>query len=253
METNINYTVVGAFVIALVAAIVMAVIWLSAGFSSKAEFTDYQVFMKESVNGLAVDAAVEFNGVSVGTVKSIEICQEDPQVVILLLSVKDTTPVTQGTRATLNMKGLTGIGYLALIDKGTDTRPLVALEGQPYPVINTAPSLLLRMDTAISKLNESLHQVSISISTLLDTQNLQSIKQILANMQATTQIMPQLLQDSRSAMQSITTQTLPAANQAMADLSTITRNLVGVSNEIKQNPAILIRGVQPNRLGPGEK
>lgn len=252
METNINYTVVGAFVIALVAVIVLSIIWLSAGLSVD-QFTPYEVFMKESVSGLAVDAAVEFNGVNVGSVKSIEISQHDPKVVVLLLKVKNNTPVTQGTRATLNMKGLTGIAYLALIDKGADTRPLIALEGQEYPVINTAPSLLLRFDTALSKLNDSLHQVSVSIQSLLDQQNLQSIKKILVNMQTTTQLMPQLMQESRSAMQSITTQTIPAANQAMTDLSIITQNLVGVSNEIKRNPAVLIRGVQPNPLGPGEK
>jgi phospholipid/cholesterol/gamma-HCH transport system substrate-binding protein len=230
----------------------MCVIWLSAGFSV-VQYTNYQVLMKESVNGLAVDAAVEFNGVNVGSVKSIEISQKDPQVVILLLDVKNNTPVTLGTRATLNMKGLTGIGYLALVDKGTDTRPLTALPGQPYPVINTAPSLFLRFDTAFTKLNDSLHQVSVSIQSLLDQTNLRSIKQILQNMQTSTQFMPQLLQESRSAMQSITNQTLPAANQAMANLSIITNNLVGVTNEIKRNPAVLIRGVQPNPLGPGEK
>ncbi len=252
METNINYTVVGAFVIVLVAAIVMTIIWLSAGFSVD-QYTNYQVFMRESVNGLAVDGTVEFNGVSVGTIKSIQISHKDPQVVILLLSVKSDTPITLGTRATLNMKGLTGIGYLALIDKGADPRPLTALPGQEYPVINTSPSLLVRFDTALTKLNESLHQVSVSVQSLLDPQNLRSIKQILQNMQATTQSMPKLMQTSQSAMQVITAQTLPAANQAMADLSVITRNLVSVSNEIKQNPAVLIRGVQPNALGPGEK
>ncbi len=252
METNINYTVVGAFVIALVAALVLCIVWLSAGLSADL-FSNYEVLMKESVNGLAVDAAVEFNGVNVGSVKSIEISHKDPNVVVLLLKVKNTTPVTMGTRATLNMRGLTGIGYLALVDKGADPRPLIVLPPQRYPVISTAPSLLVRFDTALTKLNDSLHQVSVSIQSLLDQQNLHSIKQILQNMQETTQLMPQILQESRSAMQSITSQTLPAANQAMMDLSTITRNLVGVSNEIKRNPAVLIRGVQPNPLGPGEK
>lgn len=252
METNVNYTLVGAFVITFVTAIIMGIIWLSAGFTV-VQYTNYLVFMRESVNGLGEDAVVEFNGVNVGKVQDIEISQKDPQVVILLLNVKSNTPVTLGTRATLNMKGLTGIGYLSLIDKGTDTRPLKALPGQSYPVINTAPSLFLRFDTALTKLNDSLHQVSVSIQSLLDQTNLRSIKQILQNMQATTQYMPQLMQESHSAMQSITKQTLPAANQAMANLSIITNNLVGVSNEIKQNPAVLIRGVQPNPLGPGEK
>jgi phospholipid/cholesterol/gamma-HCH transport system substrate-binding protein len=252
METNINYTVVGAFVILLIASIVLSIIWLSAGFSVD-QYSTYQVFMKEAVNGLATDAAVEFNGVNVGTVRSIEISHNDPQVVILLLSVKSNTPVTMGTHATLNMKGLTGIGYLALIDKGTDIRPLKALPGQPYPVIGTSPSLLVRFDTAMTRLNDSLHQVSVSIQSLLDQQNLRSIKQILVNMQSSTQYMPQLIQESRNAMNAFALQTLPAANQTMSNLSIITRNLVSVSNELKQNPAILVRGVQPGKLGPGEK
>ncbi len=252
MEKNVNYTVIGAFVILLLFFITLSIIWLSAGFSVDG-YKTYQVFMKESVNGLAVDAQVEFNGVAVGAVKSIEISKKDPQVVILLLNVKNNTPITLGTRATLNMKGLTGIGYLALIDRGIDTRPLIALPGQSYPVINTAPSLLVRFDTAMTKLNDSLHQVSVSIQSLLDQQNLRSIKEILRNMQAATESLPMLLQTSRSAMQVITVQTLPAANQAIANLDVITRNMVSVTNTIKQNPAALIRGVQPPTLGPGEK
>jgi hypothetical protein len=39
----------------------------------------------------------------------------------------------------------------------------------------------------------------------------------------------------------------------MVNLENITRNLVSVSAEIKQNPAVLIRGQQLQALGPGEK
>ena len=108
METKVNYTMVGLFVIGLFSAIVMSVIWLSAGMTAT-EYTVYQVLMKESVSGLSIDAPVEFNGVNVGNIKNIEISQKDPQVVIVLLNVKEHTPITVGTRATLNMKGLTGI------------------------------------------------------------------------------------------------------------------------------------------------
>lgn len=252
METNVNYTIVGAFVIILFACIVMSIIWLSAGFSTD-QYKTYEVYMRESVNGLSIDAPVEFNGVEVGEVKEIHISQKDPQIVILVLNVKSNTPVTMGTHAMLNMRGLTGLGYLALVDKGTDTRPLEKLPDQSYPIINTAPSLLVRFDTALTELNDSLHQVSVSVQSLLDKQNLRSIKQILQSMEQITLALPPLVQSSRSTMQLITTQTLPAANQAMANLDVITRNMASVSAEIKQNPAILIRGKQPQTLGPGEK
>ena len=244
METKVNYTMVGLFVIGLFSAIVMSVIWLSAGMTAT-EYTVYQVLMKESVSGLSIDAPVEFNGVNVGNIKNIEISQKDPQVVIVLLNVKEHTPITVGTRATLNMKGLTGIAYLALIDKGLDTRALQKLPDQSYPIINTAPSLLVRFDTAMTKLNESLHQVSVSIRALLDQENLLAIKAVLKNMQSVTESLTPLIQSTNTI--------LPAANQAITNLDVITRNLMGVSAEIKQNPAVLIRGKQPQALGPGEQ
>ena len=56
METNINYTVVGAFVIALVIFLSHSVLFgYLAGFSD--QYTPYQVFMKESVSGLGVDSS----------------------------------------------------------------------------------------------------------------------------------------------------------------------------------------------------
>jgi phospholipid/cholesterol/gamma-HCH transport system substrate-binding protein len=185
METNVNYSIVGVFVITLVAVIIFTIIWLSAGITSN-QTKMYKVYMTESVSGLNIDSPVEYNGVSVGAVKSIELNQKNPQLVEVLLSIKQSTPITQGTVAMLNVKGLTGIAYIALQDKGLNTAPLVALDGQEYPIIKTAPSFFLRIDTAITKLNENLHSVSNSIRLLLDQENLRSIKEILLNVRSVT-------------------------------------------------------------------
>jgi phospholipid/cholesterol/gamma-HCH transport system substrate-binding protein len=272
METNVNYTIVGAFVIALTACIILSVIWLSSGLSTD-RFTMYEVFMTESVSGLNLDSPVEYNGVNVGSVKKIELDPKNPQIVQLLLSIKNSTPITNGTVATLNVKGLTGIGFMALQDKGIDRGPLTAQEGQDYPVIKTAPSFFLRLDTAITKLNDSLRHVSDSIRLLLDQENLRSIKETLlslktitgtlaANSQHITSILQNtataskqftpLMDSSNHAMQIFSTQTIPAANAAVADFSVMGRDLSRVSGELKQNPAVLIRGKTPRALGPGE-
>ena len=273
METNVNYTIVGVFVISLVSVIIFTIIWLSSGVSTN-DSSWYKVYMTESVSGLNIDSPVEYNGVSVGAVKSIELNTKNPQLVEVLLSIKNTAPITQGTVATLNVKGLTGIAYIALQDKGLDRTPLVALKGQDYPVIKTAPSFFLRLDTAITKLNDNLHQVSNSIRMLLDQQNLRSIKEILSNFSkltgaladnsqqfgvilqntaaASRQFAP-LMQSTQDAMQVFSTQTLPAANAAVANFAAMSTNMSAVSAEIKTNPAILIRGKTQGQLGPGER
>src|SRR2546426_97348 len=99
METNVNYTAVGAFVLLLITLICVGIIWLARGLSF-VHFTTYAVYMEESVSGLSVDAPVEFNGVPVGTVSNVSISRRNPRLVKLLLTIKDGTPITQGTVAT---------------------------------------------------------------------------------------------------------------------------------------------------------
>lgn len=253
METNVNYTLVGAFVLILTTIFVLGIIWLSAGFSTE-EFKIYQVNMKESISGLSKDGPVEFNGVNVGTVFDIQIDQRNSRLVILLLKVKEGAPVTRGTRAKLDVRTLSGIAYIALEDKGSDRRPLVALPGQIYPVIETTPSLFVRLDTALTQLNESFHQLSISVSSLLDKENLKAFKDVLHSTQDTLQALrTETLPSATEALKTLQLQTIPAANQAISHMTTIMNNLSDVSTEIKQNPSVLFRGKTQTGLGPGEK
>jgi phospholipid/cholesterol/gamma-HCH transport system substrate-binding protein len=162
---------------------------------------------------------------------------------------------------------LTGISFLALKDRGTDMTPLVKLPSQPYPIIKTAPSLFLRMDTALTQLSESLRSVSTSISSVLDKDNVRQIKLTIQNLQQLTgtlahdsQYMTTILQNTAKAsgqftpfLNNLNTQTLPATNQMMINLDSVIDNLSEVSTELKQNPSILIRGKTSQPLGPGEQ
>ena len=53
-------------------------------------------------------------------------------------------------------------------------------------------------------------------------------------------------------MKMLEMQTLPVTYQVLSNLSNAARTLSEVSDEIKQNPSILIRGVDRQALGPGE-
>jgi phospholipid/cholesterol/gamma-HCH transport system substrate-binding protein len=252
METNVNYTLVGIFVISLLSAIIIVSIWLSAGLSFQ-QYTFYRIYMKESVSGLSVDSPVEFNGVNVGSVKKVELEYHDPQTVKILLSLKSSTPVTSGTVATLNVKGLTGIAFVALRDTGQNLQPLKATGGEPYPVIKTAPSFFMQVDKALKQLNDNIHEVSQSIKTLLDKENLASIKHILINMRLMTDTiagnrfqLESVMRNTATASQLFSSQTLPVTNQTIS-------NIDSISAMIKQNPSVLIRGTEPQALGPGEQ
>jgi phospholipid/cholesterol/gamma-HCH transport system substrate-binding protein len=180
METNVNYTMAGTFVLVLLTLIILGVIWLSAGISTE-KFSYYQVDMKESIAGLAKDGLVKFNGVDVGTVDQMKINKKDLQIVELILKIKSDTPVSVGTTAKLGMQALTGVAYILLEDKGNDKQPLLAKNGQLYPIIPTIPSVLVRLDATLTQIDISFRDVSTSIKSLLNNQNLQLLRKILIN------------------------------------------------------------------------
>lgn len=273
MDTNTNYTLVGAFVISIIAAIVLAIIWLSSGLSV-IPYTNYLMYSQESVSGLSIDAPVEYNGVNVGSVKSVELNRANLHLVKVLLSIKSSTPITRGTVATVTSRGITGVAYIALKDAGNDPTPLVAGPGETYPVIPTSPSIFMRLDIALRQLSKNLQTVADSIHSLLDKDNLKSIKEILAHMdkvtgtladnskkintildntnRATLQLTP-LLEYSTASMKTLSVQTLPITYKLLSNLNDMTRTLNEVTIQLKQNPSVLIRGTVPAPLGPGER
>ena len=56
----------------------------------------------------------------------------------------------------------------------------------------------------------------------------------------------------KNAIDKISQQTIPSANILLHRLNAISANLEKVSNEMRQNPAVVIRGTTPPEPGPGE-
>lgn len=269
METSANYTIVGIFVICMITAIVLAVIWLSSGFTLETSKI-YLVYMNESVNGLNLDSPVEFNGVHVGSVEDIKINKINPQLVELHLKIKSSTPITQGTSATLGQRGLTGMTYVALKDKSTDLSPISIQPGKKYPIIKSAPSLFMRLDSALTQLSQDFQEISKTfdeenrktikatlnnLRKITDTlsKNNQKFTAILENTEKASQQFSPLLRTTTRTFKTLEEQTLPATYQIIMNLQAITGSLSAVTHDIKQNPSILIRGVDRQPLGPGER
>jgi phospholipid/cholesterol/gamma-HCH transport system substrate-binding protein len=166
----------------------------------------------------------------------------------------------------MSVKGFTGFGYMALQDVGDDLAPLVAEPGQPYPVIKSGPSVYLRIDAAVAKINKSVQQVSDAVAALLDKENLDSIKQTLLHIRDLTatlagngQQINTILHNTANAsqhfapaMQTFQAETIPSLNETIANFATVGQDLSAVATELKQNPAVLIRGKTPRAPGPGE-
>jgi len=183
MESKVNFAIVGAFVLLLGAALVGGVLWLSSEKSYRKTYDLYLVYMEESVSGLSPDAPVQYRGVHVGRVRRIALAPGNVEKVQLTLDIERGTPIKQDTVAVLVTQGLTGIGHVELTGGSRDAPALTASPGEDYPVIPTRPSLMVRLDAALSILIGNLTRTSENLNALLDEGNRTALKQTLANLE----------------------------------------------------------------------
>ena len=180
METRVSYTLVGLFVLILGAALVAGAIWLTADFTTH-EYQTYSIYSEESVSGINRNAPVKYRGVDVGRIRDIRLYPDDPERVHILVNIRPGTPLREDTRARLTTQGLTGIGHVELSGGSPEAGPPARPEGEPYPVIGTAPSLMSRLDDALVQGLDTLGSIEARIDALLSDGNLEAISSILAN------------------------------------------------------------------------
>lgn len=180
METKVNYTIVGLFVVLLFGALVAGILWLSGAAQYRKHYDTYLAYMKESVAGLNLNAPVKYRGVEVGRVKRISL--DHGERVRLELDIEHDTPIKENTVAVLRVQGLTGIAQVELSGGSREAPDLKAKSGEKYPVIKTGPSLLMRLDTAVTDLLSSLNRVSVGLSAVLDEDNRRAFRSMMADM-----------------------------------------------------------------------
>ncbi len=186
METRSNHIIVGAVVLALVLAIVVFILWLSQ--VSGDDTKKYDIFFKQAVDGLAKGSAVTFSGVPVGQIESINLEPKTPEFVRVRISVKDDTPVAQGSTATIQGVGFTGVSQIQLDSAPRGAPPLTCPEENPesqcpygVPLIPTKPGALGQLLSSAPELLDRVSTLAERLTELLSDRNQASIAAILEN------------------------------------------------------------------------
>ena len=263
-----------AFALVLLLGAAVAIVWYAL---SSSRYTTYQIQTHDPVSGLIADAPIEYHGVDVGKVKSVELI--DSRSIRILLSIRSDAPVTAATVATITSRGLatrgfTGYVYVSLEDAGTDFRSVVARPGERYPAIPTAPSKSVNLDLAISQVNVNVQFMTELLQNVLDKNTVASLKQSVDSLQRVTktladnnaklntliinserashQLQP-LLESSRDTVDALQTQILPEAHKALASLDSLSISLSGFATKVNKDPSVIVRGAIPPPPGPGEE
>ncbi|MFN0161885.1 MAG: MlaD family protein [Burkholderiales bacterium] len=182
-----NFAIVGAFVLALGAALVAGALWLASGGASRTAELPYLALVDESVAGLNINAPVKLNGVDVGKVRGIELDPANPARVRLTFAIEDGTPIKEDTVAVLKTQGLTGIAYVEMSGGTRDSPPLAAVAPEILPVIRIKPSLSARLENVLSTVLAKLDSTSTTIDALLSPENRRAFSSALADIAVVSQ------------------------------------------------------------------
>ncbi|OFW13803.1 MAG: hypothetical protein A3H27_15900 [Acidobacteria bacterium RIFCSPLOWO2_02_FULL_59_13] len=136
MESDKHYFIEGLFIIGFSVAAAFFAVWL--GSPGRHDDVLYRIHFADSVSGLAIGDPVKFRGVDVGTVKSMSLDPDNARLVRVDVRLRKETPVMTDTRASLVLKGITGVVLIEL--NGGDPKAETLLAVTPQDKIPEIPS-----------------------------------------------------------------------------------------------------------------
>lgn len=167
MESDRHYFIEGLFVIVLSVAIAFFFVWLAR--TGNKDDVLYRIHFAESVSGLSLGDPVKFLGVDVGTVETMAIDPNDPRKVRVDVRLSKDAPIKTDTKATLKLKGITGVFFIELNGGSADAKSLLAVTPQgQVPEIPAGKSTLNTLLDELPKVVEKFSVIEDKTAKVVD-------------------------------------------------------------------------------------
>lgn len=183
MEAEARYTWVGAAVLALLAALVAAVLWLRQA-DGDANFNRYAIhFEQQALDGLEVGADVTLRGIRVGRVEDYGLPGSDLTRVRVQIRVDRRAPLRTNTVAVVTRNFVTGIASITLVGGDPPGELLVAVpEGETLPVIGEGRSDMQEIAGRVNKVGEAATIAIANLNQLLAAENRDAVMATVRNL-----------------------------------------------------------------------
>jgi phospholipid/cholesterol/gamma-HCH transport system substrate-binding protein len=229
---------VGSFVLFLLTALVIAVVWLA-----RVEFQEsvvyYDIYFSGSVTGLNAGSAVRDNGIAVGRVTEIRLDPQDPTQVRVTVEIDGGFVIKSDAVASLETQGLTGAAYINITGGSRGALAVTRAAGERYPVIASAPSGLQRVVTSAPEVLARLIAVTDKLNDMLNEKNrkavsdtLENVRRLTAAMAGHTAEIDGAITDSTAALHDLRS-TLESAQAVLASLNEVIAPNGDMSQAIK--------------------
>jgi ABC-type transporter Mla subunit MlaD len=188
MEAEAKYTYVGAAVIALVAALVVSVVWLKRT-GAERDFARYTIYFEtQALDGLAVGSDVNMRGISVGRVLDYQLSPDKLNRARVDVRLDRRAPVRENTSAVITRNFVTGIAQIRLVTPEPAGPPLTAArEGERFPVIGEGRSDVAEITGRVTELGDMAGDAMQRLAQLLSVENRAAAAATLANVRTLTE------------------------------------------------------------------
>jgi phospholipid/cholesterol/gamma-HCH transport system substrate-binding protein len=198
METRSNHVLVGSVVLALLAGLLLFVVWL-AGLSN-VQKQCFDVYFQQGVGGLNKGSSVTFAGVPVGQITKISLLPDRPEFVWVRIEVDEETPVLQGTSAQIKGVGFTGVSEIQLDGAVQGAKRLDQVGPQGCPVIPATSGGLGALLNSAPELLDRIQRLTERLTELLSDKNQNAVSDILENVDRTTAVLAERAPDLADAI-----------------------------------------------------
>lgn len=232
METRANYLMVGGFVLAVLAALVLFLLWLTR---TGDDGRPYYTYFSGSVTGLNVGSPVRYRGVPIGTVTEIKINQENVEQIRVTMKVQNDAPIQIDSVASQESQGITGGSYVQIKGGRQGSPRLVSRNGE-IPVIPSEPGLLGSLSDQAPMLLQNLVTLSERANTFLSPENSKAMADILADVKRVTGQLTEVAPDIARSTKNIDQLTADLRTQIpkmTASLDRSLREFEGVGTEVR--------------------
>ncbi|MCJ7815474.1 MAG: MlaD family protein [Xanthomonadales bacterium] len=184
---------VGLFVSIAIASFVFFVIWLT-GRTGQEEMKRFSLMFDKDISGLSMGGPVKYMGMNIGAVVEMRLehkegmaLEQDNGVRIRVdIEILESTPINQGTYASLALQGITGVAVVNLLSDPGSHAALEKRDGDKYPVIPVRivgfSALMASAPEIMGKMNDLLTQAG----KILGEENQASIAGLLNNIEEIT-------------------------------------------------------------------
>ncbi len=220
----------GVFLFSLVAITVASIIWLGR-FQEQRNL--YFVATQASVAGLNPETTVYFRGIAVGKVISIQFDPNDSNIIVIPIEVDKDITLTRGVYGVLQLKGVTGLTQLQLLDAGGVRELLPPGNDKPEYRIPIRPSKTDQLLDAGEEILRKTDIFMVRLNNVLSDENQKHISEILSGMRDLTGKLNELEKSIDKALLEVPGLSRDA-HRTLANINELTGDLRGLTTHVKR-------------------